>query len=103
MAAEIHVDDVGTVFEATLRDETDNIVNISAASERIFVFRKPGGQILEVPAVLTTDGQDGAMQYATESGDLDQPGYWKVQGHVTIGSWQGNTDIYEFRVYPNLR
>jgi hypothetical protein len=103
MSAEIHVGDVGTVFEGLVRDELGAVVDLSSASAKEMVFRKPSGKVLEVDAGLLTDGQDGVMTYASVEEDLDESGDWQVQGFVTIGTWTGHTDVHEFRVHRNLR
>jgi hypothetical protein len=100
---EIHVNDVGTLFTLTVRDEADAIVDIGEASLRM-LFKKPSGTLLDKTPSLGTDGSDGVMQYAGASGDLDETGPWKYQGHVTFPGASGAfyTDVQSFRVFGNL-
>lgn len=103
MAAEIHVGDIGTSFRATVKDEEDEIVNLSTANTLLMWFRKPDGSVAEFTASLYTDGTDGVIEYITEENDLDQPGRWKSQG--VVGFPDGSlihSDIHTFKVYDNL-
>lgn len=101
MAIELHVADVGTVIRATVKDG-DTAVDISAATTRKLIFRKPDGTVVEKTATNVTTGTDGQMAYTIVAGDLDQVGSWRVQGKVTIGTATWNTDTKAFRVHPNL-
>src|SRR6056300_1272314 len=98
---EIHYNDIGTIFELTLRD-SDVIVDISSALSMQMHFKKPDGTTVTKTAVHTTDGIDGKMQYTTVDQDLDATGSWKVQGKIQlpVGTW--STDIQSFKVYKNL-
>lgn len=100
-AGEVRVADIGTVFRATVQDGGTE-VDVSAATLRRLIFRKPNGTLLTKTATLTTDGTDGQIEYATVTGDLDTPGRWMVQGYVEIGSGRWHTDISQFTVHKNL-
>lgn len=100
-ADEIHVGDIGTVLRATVKDGS-NAVDISGATTKQIILRRPDGTTLEKNADFTSDGTDGRMEYSTVSGDLNQAGSWMLQGYVVlpVGSWKSDTKI--FRVYENL-
>jgi hypothetical protein len=100
--AQIHVNDIGTSFIATVKNEDDEVEDISAASAMTFTFKKPSGDTLTVDADFYTDGTDGKMSYISESTDIDEEGNWSLQGVVTIGTSVYHTSIYKFRVYGNL-
>lgn len=102
MSAQIHVDDVGTVFKATIKDEDGAIVNVSTASTKEMVFHKPDGTPVVKTAVFATDGTDGVIKYVTVTDDTDQDGDWQVQGYVVIGTAIFHSDIHVFKVFPNL-
>ena len=103
-AEEIHIGDVGTIFEVTLLDNL-TVIDISLATVMQIIFVKPDATKTKVvnTAVLSGDGSDGKMRYiiALDS-ELDIKGNWKIQGKVTLptGSW--STDIDKFKVYENL-
>jgi hypothetical protein len=101
-ANEIHVNDIGTVFEVTILKD-DVALDISGFTDYDIKFKPPlGGDLMTVDAVYVTDGTDGKLQYTTVDGDLSVKGVWKVQGFVTspVGSW--HSEIEEFTVYKNL-
>jgi hypothetical protein len=101
-AGEIHKDDIGVVFEFTVKDQDGVVVDVSGASTKTFIFDKPDGTNVNKTASFGTDGTDGILTYTTVSGDLDQIGIWHHQAHVVIPSGDFHSDITEFRVYPNL-
>lgn len=102
MDAVIHVGDVGTAFRVTLKDQAGLVVDLTAASAITFVFLSPKKRRFEVPAVFSTDGKDGKVEYVSKAGDLDVAGRWQLQVVVTMGidTWHSNIGI--FTVGTNL-
>lgn len=103
MSQEIHENDIGTVFEITLKDD-GVIVDISGTATKAIILRQPDGTATSYSAEFKTDGTDGILTYTSTSAILTPPGIWHLQAAVT---WAGPTqewksDIYEFRVYENL-
>lgn len=98
---EIHVDDIGTVFEFTFRNGSD-VDNISTATSLSVKFKKPSGATSTKPLTLTSDGSDGKAQYTTIAGDLDEEGGWQAQGYAAFpdGAWR--TNKRKFNVEGNL-
>jgi len=101
-ANEIHLEDIGTVFVGTVKDDAGNVVDISGATTKQFTFKKPDGSKAIKTAIPTTDGTDGKMQYVAVSGDLDQAGGWRLQGKVILPSGTWYTDVHRFDVHTNL-
>jgi hypothetical protein len=96
MSADIHVGDVGTVFEANLVDENGIAVDLSTATTKTLSFRKPDGST--VLKVGTTSATVGRLEYAAIAGDLDQAGQWRVQADVIIpgvGEWHSDQTIFD--------
>ena len=102
MPAEVHLNDIGTEFRATLKDQDGVVVDISTASTRTMKFRKPTGVTVTKTAALFGTGTDGKMKYLSITGDLDVLGEWRVQGFVAIGAGSWHTDEYRFTVHPTL-
>ena len=100
-ANEIHKGDIGTQFTVTVQAGTP-VVELSTASTKQLIFKKPGGTILTKSTSFVTDGTDGKMQYVSVDGDLSDDGVWKMQGKVIIGGNTFSTDITSFKVYRNL-
>ena len=91
MATKIYVGDVGTVI--TL----DCGQNISAATARAILVRKPDGTATSWAA--SASGTN-SISYQSLAGTFDQSGVWKLQSYVTLptGARKGETvnlPIYE--------
>lgn len=99
---EIHVGDIGTVFEITMYDQEQLLTDLQYASEKCFVFKKPGALIIQRTAEFKTDGSDGILQYITVDGDLDLKGNWSIQGRVVLPTGKWSSDTERFKVYANL-
>lgn len=105
MSCEIHVDDIGTRFQMTVKDCDDNSgVDISSALAREIRIRKPSDTLIYRSASVFDDGSalSGVMYYDTIAGDLDEVGTYKLQGKISIGSGVYYTSIYTFKVNCNL-
>lgn len=100
-ANEIHVNDVGTKFLVTVTDGS-SAVDISSATTKQLIIKKPSGTKLTKATAFTTDGTDGKMQYSITSDDLDEAGSYKLQGKVVISDGTFYTDIHTFKVHRNL-
>jgi len=101
-ANEIHLYDVGTVFEVTMMDD-DVVQPIDGASVMEIVFEKPDKTLVTNTAVWSDDGLDGKMRYVvSQATELDQKGNWKIQGVVTFPTGKWSSDIDKFKVYENL-
>ena len=102
VTTEIHVGDIGTIFEITVKDGAA-IVNVSSATTKELFFLKPDGTKVTKPLVFKTDGTDGILRYTTTvATDLDKDGTWTLQVHVVIstGEWRSSTPA--FTVHKNL-
>jgi hypothetical protein len=99
---EIHIQDIGTVLTTTLKDGTST-VDISGATTKQIILGKPDGTSSIKTGSFTTDGTDGSMYYTTISGDLNQIGWWKIQGYIvsSAGS-EWRSDIGNFEVHRNI-
>lgn len=111
MACEIHLNDIGTMFEVTMYDckydpdtktETKTILNLSTATLLEIIFKRPDGTALVVTAELLTDGTDGKMYYLTVDGDLNQLKNWSIQGRATYLTGKWHSTIATFVVLKNL-
>lgn len=102
MSAAVHVGDVGTIFIATIVDQTNAVVDVSNATTKQIWFSKPSGQILQGAASFTTSGTDGQLQYTANAGDLNQAGVWTWQAYVIIPSGTFHSELKQFRVDDNI-
>ena len=101
MPSEIHVNDIGTRFLATIQDN-GTVVDISSASQIQMIFRRPSDEVFYRVGSLLTSGVDGKVYYDTVSGDLSNVGMHKLQAKVYLPSGTYYTDIYSFQVNCNL-
>ena len=103
MACEIHTGDIGTRFLFTIQDcNSTDPVDVSTASSVEIVFQKTDGSTDTKVGSFLTDGTDGKVYYDTLAGDIDQVGYWKVQGKVNFPTGLFYSDIHRFQVFANL-
>lgn len=101
MASEVHLNDVGTIFEFTIKDGSV-VVDVSGATTQEIIFRSPSGVEKVKTSVFKTNGVDGIIQYPTIAADIDEEGRWQIQGHVVISTGDFRTDISEFVVHRNV-
>jgi hypothetical protein len=101
MPSEIHVNDIGTRFLATIKDNGENI-DISNATQVQMIFRRPNDEVFYRLGTLFNSGIYGQVYYDTAGGDLTDPGQYKLQAKVYLPSGTYYTDIYSFQVYCNL-
>jgi hypothetical protein len=101
VAVDIHLNDFGTQFLVTVKDQDDAPIDASGATIR-FYFLKPDKTTLTKTGSLYTDGTDGQVYYTAESGVLDDVGGWQLQVRVHKTGQQFSSDVESFKVCPNL-
>ncbi len=98
---EVHVGDIGTIMETTIKN--DNVpVDISSAITKNILLKNPSGTLLTRPGVFITDGTDGGLKYTAIAGDLDESGVWQIQAYIVISTGEWHSDIKNMSVFPNL-
>ena len=100
-ADEIHVGDIGTSFERTIKDGS-TVVDVSGATTKEIKIKASGGSTKTFAASFKTDGIDGVITYVTVADDLDVKGLWEIQAHVVLSSGDWNSDIGTFEVHENI-
>ncbi len=98
---EIHLNDLGTALRILVKDGTAT-VDISGASTKNIILKKPSGVVMTKTADFTTDGTDGKLEYITATADINEWGPWKIQANIITASTNFKSDIGEFTVYVNL-
>jgi len=102
MSGEVHVGDIGTIFKLSITDQDDAALDISSATTKQILFRKPDGTTLTKAGVFDTDGTDGVLNYTIVSGDIDQVGGWTVQAYVVLPTGAWHSSLGRFAVEENL-
>ena len=70
----IRLGDTGSAIRVTIYDENGAIEDISTATSKQILFRRPDGTSGSWSPTLTTDGTDGKMHYVLIAGDINQVG-----------------------------
>ena len=83
-------------------DQDGNIVDISGASSKQILLKKPDKTVLTNTAAFVTDGTDGLLQYLTIADDIDQIGIWEAQADIVITGFDGPTVVSKFKVLRNI-
>lgn len=103
----IHVGDIGTTITVTvLEDET--ALDISGATTKEFIIKRPDGDLVTKTASFVTTGTDGRLRYTVTSGDVsgdvlnDISGTWQVQVYLEMPGWSGKSESGKFTVVPVL-
>lgn len=100
-AGEIHVGDVGTVLEYTVTEGT-SAVDVSSASVKQVILKKPSGASLTKTAEFSGSGTDGKVRYVTVAGDLSEAGQWYAQVYLELPAGKWHSDAGAFTVHGNL-
>lgn len=77
-------------------------VDISSATLKNIIIKKPDDTILTNTASFFTDGTDGIIYYTTVEDDLDQAGTYYVQSYIEMPTFEGYSTPTSFVVYDNL-
>lgn len=83
MAFFIKQNDTSPFMTATLKDASDNAVDILGSSVQ-FHMRAVGSTTVKVDAAaVVTDGENGAVKYEWATGDTDTVGQYQAEFEVT--------------------
>lgn len=90
MSANNHIykNDIGSTIELTIIDN-GIIYDVSLATTKQIILKKPSGAVLTKTALFSSDGSDGKIYYIIVSGDLDEAGTYDVQAKLILptGTW----------------
>jgi len=100
---EPHVGDLVPI-EITVNKDDGSIMDLSTASAKDFVIRKPDGTKLTRAASFSgAGGTDGVLKYTLLESENDMAGIWRIQAIVTlpvIGT--KHSTIEPIEIHPNL-
>ena len=94
--------DVGMPLELVFKDSAGVVVDISSATTKEILLHKPGGAVLTKTATFTTNGTDGKIRFSSASGDWDQPGVYRLQGHIAGTGYNRYSSIVTMTAEGNL-
>lgn len=101
MANPMHVNDYGAIINITVKDQSNNPVDLSSVTSHNIYFRKPDKTVVTTSGVVS-DATNGIITYTVPSGQLDLVGIFSIQARVITPSGQFSSNISEFRVDPNI-
>lgn len=78
------------------------VLDISTATVKSIIVKKPNGTTTTYTAIFLTDGTDGKIYYDTVAGDLDSAGTYKTQGQISIDGGVYRSSVSAFVVKCNL-
>lgn len=91
MGEHIQKNNIGTRFIATIVED-GQVVDVSSATTKKILFKKPDGSTFIKDATFVVAGADGKIYYDSEAGDLDVPGAgWEYQGYVVLTAPRAGT------------
>lgn len=104
MADEVHVGDIGTVYELEIQ-ESGSSIDISSYTTLQIIFLSPADDAVSVAktALFTTDGTDALMRYVSLlATEFDVAGNWQMQGRLAKTGQDFKTEVVLFDVVNNL-
>jgi len=101
MAIDLHVDDIGTLMRFTVK-ENGVVVDLSDCTELSLTLQRQDKTIVHRPLRLTTNGEDGKVEYVVQAGDIIGKGTYKGQIFLAMTSGSWHTSIVSFTVEANL-
>jgi hypothetical protein len=94
---------IGALLEVeVLQDCNGAVLNLQTATLKEVTVKRPDDSTFTRSAVFTSDGSDGLIYIATQSGDITLAGTYYIQAYLELPTWQGNSDIGEFDAQDNL-
>lgn len=101
MTSSLHVGDIGSYIELTIKDE-DVVFDISSATVKKIKLKTSANVVLDKTASFSTNGTDGKIRYTFINGDLNISGIWKARAYIEMPSGKWSTSQIEFEVLPTF-
>lgn len=106
--------DIGTIFECEIKNlvnaELPSVLDISGATEKLVIFKKPDGTEAEYPGEFSTDGEDGKLRYTTATASVlvltDQTAtveIWEYYGWIKYPGGERRSSSVKFKLYPGRK
>ena len=89
----VFIGDTATII-ITVQDSDGAALNISAATTKEIIVKRPGLTAVALPAAFTNTGTDGKIQIDYE--DITVVGQYQVQGKVVLSGNTYHTAIDDF-------
>lgn len=102
MRDEIHLNDIGTEFLATIKDGDDDVDLSAATTLEFLALPQATGASLKTWTGVLPSGETSKISYVTTINDLDVEGVWSIQAHIVSPAGNWHSDVCEFTVHPVL-
>jgi hypothetical protein len=96
-----YVGEVPLPLQVTIQDADGVVIDISAYTGDMVIERVDGGSVTGIGAgaiSFTTDGEDGAIEYAWLAADFSEAGRYRAQMWIDDSINTLASEIYEFDV-----
>lgn len=100
--ADAKVAQVGLTIEITVKDENDAVYDISSATTKNVLLRRPDGTLVTLTGSFTTDGTDGKVQADTDANTFNTAGAYRVAAHIITASDDFETDATTLKVVSKV-
>src|SRR5262245_53446698 len=83
--------------------DTGSAMDLSNATTKNLIFRRPDGRTFTRAAEFVTNGADGKLKYITTAADDTTPaGRWRVQADVIKPDYEGRSRVGMYWVLRNI-
>lgn len=100
MRDEIHLNDLGTLFTAIVKDGDAKALLQTATT--LEFFAKPPIAAAKTWTAGLRSGTNNVVDYTIQASDLDEAGGWQLQLHVIAPSGEWRSNVLDFTVHANL-
>ena len=100
---EVQVDTFGWDLDLRMVDDQGSSIDISAATTREFMAKRPSVDIpFTMAASFITDGTDGKLRHVVVVNEINVIGTWQIQSHVIMPGVELFSEILFFEVKANV-
>jgi hypothetical protein len=102
---ELRAESAGVLVDFLIQ-EAGAAVDISAATRKDLIFRRPDGSQYVLAASFKTTGTDGCLRWTTTAAELDKKwiGRWTVEADLAgVSGFTGPTRAATFYLLPRVR
>src|SRR5215475_12578876 len=83
-----------SIIVTYINPNTGGVMDLSNASTKNLIFKRPNGQQFTKPAQFVTNGTDGKLKYVTTTADDTTPaGAWRIQADVIKPDYEGRSQV----------
>ncbi len=97
------VSSIGIVIEYQVLTSLGLPKDLTGATGKKFIMKRPDRVVIERDADFSTDGTDGMLKYTTVAGDAFPHGTWQIQPYYVLpDGFDGRAEVKVFDLEANL-